>query len=151
MNKLIFKTLIYLGFISILLTFAACSQSCDKEKSAKQRVFFKNLKNNQSVDSDVHIEFGNVGLEVKPAGVDIDDKNSGHYHILIDNPLGRTEKGVVVPFNQKNIHYGQGQTEADLKLPPGKHTLTIQFADGAHRSYGKRLAKTITVNVLPPK
>ncbi|MEU2427515.1 DUF4399 domain-containing protein [Streptomyces sp. NPDC007851] len=28
----------------------------------------------------------------------------------------------------------------------GRHTLTLQFADGAHRSYGPEVSHTITVN-----
>ncbi|MBP6707250.1 MAG: DUF4399 domain-containing protein, partial [Achromobacter sp.] len=39
------------------------------------------------------------------------------------------------------------QTETELKLAPGKHTLTMQFADGAHRSYGPDLSSTISVTV----
>jgi hypothetical protein len=46
-----------------------------------------------------------------------------------------------------HIHFGRGQTEKELSLPAGKHKLTLQFADGLHRSYGSKLASTITVTV----
>ena len=37
--------------------------------------------------------------------------------------------------------------EAEVELSPGEHTLTMQFADLAHRSYGEQLAATIKVTV----
>ena len=44
-------------------------------------------------------------------------------------------------------HYGKGQSEGELVLEPGKHTITLQFANALHESYGKEFAKKITVNV----
>ena len=52
-----------------------------------------------------------------------------------------------MPTDDTHIHFGKGQTETELKLAPGKHTLTMQFADGAHRSYGPDLSSTISVTV----
>jgi hypothetical protein len=53
----------------------------------------------------------------------------------------------MVPKDSTHLHYGKGQTEAEVKLSPGKHKLTLQFADGLHRSYGSKLAATVSVNV----
>ena len=53
----------------------------------------------------------------------------------------------VIPKDETHLHYGDGATKATVKLPPGKHQLTMQFADGAHRSYGPAWAATITVEV----
>jgi hypothetical protein len=39
------------------------------------------------------------------------------------------------------------QTETDVTLTPGKHTLTLQFADFAHKSYGEKWSQTIEVEV----
>ena len=55
--------------------------------------------------------------------------------------------GETIPANETHIHYGKGQTEATIELSPGKHTLTLQFANGIHQSYGEAWSKTITVNV----
>jgi len=44
-------------------------------------------------------------------------------------------------------HYGKAQSEGELELEPGKHKITLQFANAYHVSYGKEFAKTITVNV----
>ena len=55
--------------------------------------------------------------------------------------------GTVVPKDDTHLHYGQAQTEAQLMLTPGPHTLTMQFADGAHMSYGPQMASTIKITV----
>jgi hypothetical protein len=55
--------------------------------------------------------------------------------------------GTVVPKDDTHLHYGQAQTEAQLMLTPGPHTLTMQFADGAHMSYGPQMSASIKITV----
>ena len=50
-------------------------------------------------------------------------------------------------MDQNHLHFGKGQSEAELNLSPGMYNLTLQFADGYHRSYGKALSKTIQIEV----
>jgi len=96
-----------------------------------------------SVSNPVHVVFRVEGMKIAPAGTMTD--GTGHHHLLVDGkPL---PKGEVIPANDKSLHFGKGQTATDLTLPPGNHTLTLQFGDGAHRSYGPDLSKTITVHV----
>ena len=52
-----------------------------------------------------------------------------------------------VSSNDKSLHFGKAQTEADVKLPPGDHTLTLQFGDGAHQSFGPEMSQTIKIHV----
>jgi hypothetical protein len=106
-------------------------------------VYFVEPKDGATVSNPVHIKFGVDGMTVAPAGST--DPKTGHHHLLIDG--GPLPQGQVVPVSDKSIHYGKGQTETDVTLPPGDHTLTAQFADGAHRSYGPDWSKTITVHV----
>lgn len=88
------------------------------------------------------LKFGVEGMEVEPAGELNEGK--GHHHIIIDGEA--MEAGTVVPADSVNIHYGKGQTETTIYLPHNeKHTLTMQFADGYHRSYGKQLSATVEV------
>ena len=116
-----------------------------KLPAASGRVYFKNLKTGALVPSTFKIEFGVDGLRVRPAGEDPLDHTSGHHHLIVD---GRpVPPGQSVPFDDKDLHFGKGQAEAQITLPPGRHTLTLQFADGGHRSYGPKWAATITVNV----
>jgi hypothetical protein len=108
-----------------------------------KKVFFDGLADGAKVKSPLHLKFGAEGVLVKPAGDPT--PNSGHNHILIDGkPIAA---GEVVPKDEKNIHYGKGETEADITLTPGQHMLTLQLADHAHRSFGPPLSATITVTV----
>jgi len=107
------------------------------------RVFFANLTDGQKVKSPVKVQFGVEGMEVEPAGELHEGK--GHHHIIIDGAA--LERGTAVPADSLNIHYGKGQTETELILPKGEHTLTMQFADGYHQSYGAQMSTTIKVIV----
>lgn len=106
-------------------------------------VFFVEPKDGATVTNPVHVKFGIDGMTVAPAGTVT--PGTGHHHLLIDG--GPLPQGQVAPVSDKSIHYGKGQTETDITLPPGDHTLTAQFADGAHRSYGPEWSQTITVHV----
>jgi pyruvate/2-oxoglutarate dehydrogenase complex dihydrolipoamide acyltransferase (E2) component len=107
------------------------------------RVFFVSPSDGDTVTSPLHIVMGVEGIAIKPAGAV--ETGSGHHHIII-GPAGIPE-GQVVPADETHIHFGKGQTEADVELEPGEHKLTLQFANGAHTSYGEVLASTITVTV----
>lgn len=107
------------------------------------RVFFANLEDGDEVESPVYIEFGLEGMEVEPAGPV--NTGYGHHHILINEQP--TPFGVAVAADDTHIHYGGGQTSDTLDLPPGDHTLVLQFADGIHRSYGEPLSASIKVTV----
>ena len=50
-------------------------------------------------------------------------------------------------MSDTTIHYGKGQTDASVELPPGKYILSLQFADGVHSSFGKELASSIKIKV----
>jgi Domain of unknown function (DUF4399) len=108
------------------------------------KVFFKNLQNNATIASPFKMEMGTEIMKVDTAGPVV--AGSGHHHLIIDGP-DSLAAGSVVPADSLNIHFGKGQTEYELKLSPGKHKLTLQMADGLHRSYGGRLSATVTVNV----
>lgn len=110
---------------------------------ANAKVFFANLEDGAEITSPVYVSFGIEGMEVEPAG----DANEGkgHHHIIIDG--GALPSGKIVPADERNIHYGDGSSSDTLTLTPGKHRLTLQFADGYHRSYGPQMSETITVMV----
>ncbi|HTS43740.1 MAG TPA: DUF4399 domain-containing protein [Puia sp.] len=111
---------------------------------AGAKVFFKNLKNGQSVKSPFKVEFGVEGIKLDTAGPIV--AGSGHHHLLIDAE-DSIPSGTVVIKDAQHMHFGKAQTGTELTLPTGKHKLTLQYADGIHRSYGSQLSSTITVNV----
>lgn len=87
---------------------------------------------------------GTEGLSVDTAN-GILKPASGHHHILVG--IDSIATGTVIQKDSLHIHFGNAQTKAEIPLKPGKHTLTLQFADALHRSYGSRLTSKITVNV----
>lgn len=99
--------------------------------------------NGATVASTFKVRFGVKGMSVAPAGEIV--ANSGHNHLLINRtsvPAGQS-----VPFDDQHKHFGAGQTETMVTLPPGQYTLTSQFANGAHQSYGSPMSSTIRVTV----
>ncbi|MET3140243.1 hypothetical protein AAKU61_004632 [Undibacterium sp. GrIS 1.2] len=112
---------------------------------AAERTFFEAPSDNAEVTSPFKVKFGLEGMKIAPLG-DMTAK-TGHHHLIIDG--GAVPAGTSVPMDATHIHYGKGQTETELTLPPGKHTLTLQFGNGAHQSYGPEMSKTMTVTVLP--
>lgn len=96
-----------------------------------------------TVGTTFKVKFGVKGMEVAPAGDVV--ANSGHHHLLIN--LDSMPAGESIPFTDKHMHFGRGQTEAEVKLAPGNYTLTAQFANGAHQSYGKGMSHSIKVTV----
>ena len=116
-----------------------------ESKPVQKRVYFTNIKDGDTVKNPVKLSFGVDGMGVRPAMQDINDKTTGHHHLIIDADGIKAGQGV--PMDAKHIHYGKGQTSTEVTLTPGKHTLRLQFADGAHRSYGPELSTMITVTV----
>jgi hypothetical protein len=108
------------------------------------KVFFVNLKNGQKIKSPYKVEMGVTGIALDSAGKL--KPASGHHHILIDAG-DSLAAGTVVPKDSTHLHFGNAQKEAELKLTPGEHTITLQYADGLHRSYGSKLASTVKVTV----
>ena len=130
-------TAAFLGFV----TFAGYATA------QEQRVYFIEPKDGAEVRSPVKVVMGVEGMEIKPSGGVV--QGTGHHHILVNQ--GPMRGGKVIPTDKTHLHYGKGQTEATIELEPGEYTLTMQFADGLHRSFGKKMAHTIKIKVLPAK
>jgi len=114
---------------------------------ANATVAFRAPADGASVAPDFHLAFLVEGMVVKPAGVL--EAGTGHHHIIIDG--SSIPEGEMVPADEKHIHFGNGASQTPLTLEPGEHTVTLQFADGLHRSYGPNLSKTITLKVQDPQ
>ncbi len=74
----------------------------------------------------VRMGLQNMGLT--PAGIRKPD--AGHHHLLIDTELKNLDEPI--PNNKQNLHFGTGQTEARIELPPGRHTLQMVLGDADH-------------------
>lgn len=107
-------------------------------------VHFKSPKNGATVTSPFKVEMAVEKLSVDTANGNVKPA-SGHHHILIN--LDSIPAGTVIPKDSTHLHFGNAQTSTEVKLPPGKYKLTLQFADALHRSYGARLTSSINVTV----
>jgi Domain of unknown function (DUF4399) len=98
------------------------------------------------VHSPFTVSFGLKGMGIAPAGIKFD--NTGHHHLLVDTDLSEVKLDAPMPATDKILHFGKGQTETSLTLPPGKHTLQLVFADYLHQSFDPPLhSKKITITV----
>lgn len=112
---------------------------------AAGRVYFVEPQDGATVKSPFKVRFGVEGMAIAPAG---DTKpDTGHHHLIIDG--APVPQGEVVPTDDSHRHFGKGQTETELTLPPGEHTLTLQFANGAHQSFGEAMSSRIKILVKP--
>ena len=130
------------------LLFSACtsekpSEQEETEKEYNASVFFQNLSDGDTLSSPFTVDMGVEGMEVEAAGAF--KEGFGHHHIIV-NCTHITEDSIV-PADEKHIHFGKGQTNTDLELAAGNYCLTLQFADGFHKSYGEELSKTINIVV----
>jgi hypothetical protein len=100
---------------------------------AGSKVYFLNLKDGDTVSNPVSVKFGLTGMGVAPAGLQGDTTvGTGHHHLLINKELKGEALKEVIPMDESHRHFGKGQTEATLTLPPGTHTLQLVLADWTH-------------------
>jgi len=94
-------------------------------------VYVIGLENGATVSSPLVVRFGLRGMGVAPAGVDL--PGTGHHHLVIDAPTPPLD--VPLPADDHHRHFGGGQTEVELELPPGEHTLQLVLADKIHLAH----------------
>jgi hypothetical protein len=98
------------------------------------------------VKSPFTVRFGLRGMGVAPAGVTT--ANTGHHHLIID--ADTPPDSLPVPNDDKHRHFGAGQTEVELTLPPGQHTLQLVLGDALHIPHQPPVvSEKITITVAP--
>ena len=108
-----------------------------------EELYFTNLKNGDEVESPFVARFGASNVGIVPAGKTVG--HNGHLHLLIDTPLPVDLKKPL-PFSDTYIHFGKGQMEHVVSLPPGKHTLRLLLANYQHVLYFV-YSKEVTITV----
>jgi Domain of unknown function (DUF4399) len=123
------------------------AQAQDRTPSpAGAKVYIISPKDGEKVTGPVTVKFGVKGMAVVPAGTKQD--NSGHHHLLIDTDVPSDLSLPLPSVPDKVVHFGKGQTETTVTLPPGKHTLQLVFADANHIPHNPAvISKKITVTV----
>lgn len=91
-------------------------------------VYFIDIKDGATIGPKTLLHFGLRSMGLAPAGME--RQNSGHHHLLIDTELPPLNEPIPSDFN--HLHFGNGQTEAEVSLPPGEHTLQLLMGDHNH-------------------
>ena len=108
-------------------------------------VYFIDLQNGATLGPTTTIYFGLRGMGVAPAGAS--KENTGHHHLLIDADL--PPPGQPIPSDFSYLHFGNGQTQAEVSLSPGDHTLQLLLGDHNHAPHSPPVkSERITVHVL---
>lgn len=132
--------------VLVLLPLTALAQAGLPREAAPEggEVYFITPQDGEVVEGPVTVRFGLRGMGVAPAGVD--KPMTGHHHLLIDTGLPRLD--LPVPNDATHRHFGGGQTEVTLELPPGEHTLQLLVADARHVPHDPAIqSEVITITV----
>ncbi|MFK3797218.1 MULTISPECIES: DUF4399 domain-containing protein [unclassified Pseudomonas] len=96
---------------------------------AGAEVYIISPKDGAVVNGTFKVQFGLKGMGVAPAGVDVPE--TGHHHLLID-VKDQPDMNAPLPVTDNIRHFGKGQTETELTLTPGQHTLQLLVGDKSH-------------------
>jgi hypothetical protein len=97
-----------------------------------------------AADKPIRVWFGLRNMGVAPKGVKF--PNTGHHHLLIDTDA--PGPGEEIPNDRNHLHFGAGETETTIELPPGKHTLQLVMGDDRHVTFDPSIqSKKITITV----
>jgi hypothetical protein len=109
------------------------------------RVYFVSPANGAVVESPVTVRFGLSNMGVAPAGVNVE--GTGHHHLLIDVET-LPDLTTSMPSSEQLRHFGKGQTEVQLELSPGVHSLQLLMGNYLHIPHDKPvLSEKITITV----
>lgn len=115
-------------------------------------LYFIGLENGATVSAPVTVRFGLRGMGVAPA--EVEREGTGHHHLLLNRPplgegeLGAEEFTLAIPADDNHRHFGGGQTEVTLDLPPGEHTLQLVLGDHGHVPHDPPVvSEVITITV----
>lgn len=109
------------------------------------KVYIVEPEDGATVPETFTVKFGLSGMELAPAGVD--KENTGHHHLLIDRPE-LPEFNASLPSTDQIRHFGKAQTEAELTLPPGEHTLQLVLGNYLHVPHDNPvISEPITIEV----
>ena len=148
------KTLFSVITCGLLLPALADDPKIPRQPSPKgAKVMIILPRDGKTVKGPVRVFFGIKGMGVCPAGLVLPDgkpmPNTGHHHLLI-NAEKMPAMNLPLVASDTLKHFGGGQTEVTLDLPPGKHTLQLVFADYAHIPHNPPVvSKKITITVAP--
>ena len=137
----------YITLITCLTLFIAASASAHSPPP-HARVFFIGIEDGDVVSSPVALKFGIEGFGITPAGTTGRIRHTaGHHHLLV-NVDELPSMDDPIPHDENHLHFDNGETEALLELPPGRHSLQLLLGDEDHEPQAPPLlSDRITITV----
>jgi Domain of unknown function (DUF4399) len=127
--------------LALLLPFAAHAQGTPAPKNAE--IYIISPEDNATVTSPFKCRFGLSNMGVTHSGDAFPD--AGHHHLVIDVDT-LPDPNEPIPLDKNHLHFGHGETEALVDLPPGRHTLRLVLGDARHYVFSPPVvSKPITV------
>jgi len=118
-----------LGSAGLAISSTVLSQAARTPSPPGAKVYFISPADGAVIKGPVKVVMGLSGMGVAPAGIDV--ATTGHHHILVNAPAD-INLNDAMPADAVHRHFGLGQTEATLTLPPGRHTLQLLLRDKSH-------------------
>lgn len=134
-----------LALLALLLVLPSLAAQLERTPAPEgARVYIITPEDGARLKSPVTVRFGLSGMGVAPAGVD--RPKTGHHHLIVDAPL--PPPGLPVPADERHVHFGGGQTETTIELPPGRHTLQLVMGDHRHVPHDPVVAsEVVTITI----
>jgi len=145
-SKMIINRTFFLLFMAVAVSWnIAFAEEHISESPPSAKVYIISPKDGEVVSKTFTVRFGLANMGVAPAGVKV--PNTGHHHLLVDlENLPDMEKPLA--FSENVRHFGGGQTETEITLAPGKHTLRLLLGNYLHIPHKPPvLSEKITVTV----
>lgn len=132
--------------VALTLTTPAHAQSDPTPSAEGAVVYIVSPTDGETVSNPVTVIFGLRGMGVAPAGIEA--PNTGHHHLLLNVDPAELDLTEPLPADDRHRHFGAGQTQVTLDLPPGTHTLMLVLGDHFHVPHDPPVMSTpITVTV----
>mgnify|MGYP003700338723 CR=1 FL=1 len=133
------------SLVTAVLTSLLAVAALAGDRAGKPNAYIIAPADGQVVSSPVLVQFGLANFGVAPAGVE--REGTGHHHLLVDvEELPDLDKPL--PSDDNHLHFGGGQTQVELELAPGEHTLQLILGDYLHRPHDPPvMSKPITIQV----
>tara|TARA_Y100000287_G_C14134910_1_gene311772 strand:- start:12 stop:470 length:459 start_codon:yes stop_codon:yes gene_type:complete len=146
--------------ILLMPPFAASLERMNEECSNVELYFKSPQDGFKSKAKEFKIEFGAKNILISPAGVKVEKVKkcfvSGHHHLIINGAYDVLDnEKQPIPYGKNILHFGGGQTEANLSLPPGKYSLQLALGDYEHRPVATNdykelvISEIINIEIMP--
>ena len=147
----------------LMSPFVLSLEKMDMECSNVELYFKSPLNGFKSRAKEFKVEFGSKNIHISPAGVKVEKVKkcfvNGHHHLIINGAYDVLDNASQpIPYGKNILHFGGGQTEVNLSLPPGKYSLQLVLGDYEHvplevfeynKSNSVVLSEIISIEILP--